>query len=109
MNIEIIDNLIKINEKEIKFKNNVNKVLEFGSIFVVLLMEECIPDNNIVAINKEGINLWNISDIIQLSYDETYISLSKESSTEASVISYNGVKTVFDVFTQKIVDKQITK
>lgn len=109
MNIEIIDNLIKINEKQIKFKNNVDKVLEFGSIFVVLLMEDDIPDNNIMAVNKKGTNLWNISDIIRLPYDEAYISLSKESSTEASVISYNGVKTVFDVFTQKIVNKQITK
>ena len=102
-------NMISINGKRIFFNNNIDSVLEFSGFCIILLMDDDISDNNVEAIDYEGNKLWNISQLIKLPYPEAYISLHKESDTLFSVVSYNGVKFVIDVSTNKILNKTITK
>ena len=72
-------------------------------------MDDDVPDNNVEAVDYEGNKLWNISQIIKLTYPEAYISLSKESETLFSVVSYSGVRYVIDPSTHQISRKNITK
>ena len=88
---------------------DVRSVLEFSEYCIVLLMDNDIPDNNVVAIDYKGNELWNISQLVKLPYSEAFISLSKESDTSFSVVSYNGVKFVIDILTNQILSKNITK
>lgn len=109
MNIKILNNKLKINEKELSFSSRIEKLILFNDFCVIWLMEDNIPDDNIIGVNFDGTIRWRISDIIKLTYSEAYVSLSKESDSEISVISYNGIKTLIDVYKEQIINKQITK
>jgi len=107
--IEVEKNIISIDGEKISFSHNIERVLEFDNIYIVHLMEDDIPNNNIIAIDREGNIVWKISDVIRLQYAESYISLSKENNKEISVISYNGIKSIIDIYSKCIVEKHITK
>ena len=109
MNILKKGNQLIINGKTLRFKNTVDTVIVFPRYCVVLLLDDSIPDNNVEAIDYDGNTLWNISQIIKLPYTEAYISLSKESETSFSVVSYSGVKFIIDATTQIVSGKSITK
>lgn len=100
---------VNVNGKPMFFSDNVDTVLTFPECCIVLLMNDDIPDNNVEAVDYNGNKVWNISQIIEFEYPEAYISLSKESETTFSVVSYNGVKFVVDVTTKHVVNKSITK
>lgn len=109
MDIIIEDNTMIINGKKINFNNKINKILEFPNYCIILLMDDNVPENNVEAYDYNGNSIWNISQIINLKYSESYISLSRESETLFSVVSYNGVKFVVDVNTLQTINKNITK
>lgn len=103
------DNMISINGRTVQFRCTVDTVIEFPRCCVVMLMDDTVPDNNVEAIDYEGNRLWNISQIIRLSYPEAYVSLSKESESSFSVVSYSGVRCVVEISTLKISHHSITK
>lgn len=109
--MEIIkkNNMVSINGKMTFFDENVDTVITFSDYYIVLLMNDNVPDNNVEAVDYIGNRVWNISQIIQLPYSEAYISLTKESEVLFSVVSYSGVKFVVDITTLKIVRQNITK
>ena len=109
MKVKKENNILSINGKKIQFDFMVEKVLEFSKCFVVLLMEEEIPDNNVEAFDYRGNKLWNISQIVKLKYPEAYISLSKITETQFSTITYNGVEFAIDIETKQVVSTTITK
>lgn len=109
MNIQKKDNQLIINGKILRFKNAVDTVIAFPKYCVVLLLDDDIPDSNVEAIDYDGNRVWNISQVIKLPYAEAYISLSKESETAFSVVSYSGVKFVIDTMTQSVSGRSITK
>jgi hypothetical protein len=101
--------MVTINGKELVFLHNVEKVIEFNNVLVIHLMSDDIPDNNIFAVDMQGLDIWNISDVIKLSYPEAYISLNKENEQEISVVSFNGLKSILNVYSKCVISKQITK
>lgn len=109
MHVSIEKNKVNINGMEIFFGSNVDTVLEFPKYCIVLLMDDNIPDNNVEAIDYNGKKVWNISQIINFKYPESYISLSKEAENKFSVVTYNGVKFTIDVGTNQILNKSVTK
>lgn len=102
-------NKVIINEKEVCFKYAIDTILEFSDCYIILLMDDTVPDNNIEAFDYNGNRIWNISQIVKFAYPESYVSLSKETEASFSVVTYNGVKFVIDAFTFQIVNKDITK
>lgn len=109
MNIRKEKNTIMMQGREISFPHKVETILEFPKYCVVLLIDDYFPTNNVEAIDYEGNQVWNISQIIKFTYPEAYVSLGKETETSFSVITYNGVEFVVDVRTNQIVSKRITK
>lgn len=109
MNITKNNNKLYINGIEKKFDNDIDTVLEFPNYCIILLMNDNVPDNNVVAIGCDGNIVWNISEIVEFEYPEAYITISKESKNTFSVVTYNGVKFVIDTFSNQIINKEITK
>ncbi len=109
MNIRKENNKISINGKTLQFNNNIDTILEFPECCIVFLMDDDILENNVLKIDYNGNEKWNISQIIKFEYPESYISLSKENENLFSVVTYNGVKFTIDVITNKIINKKITK
>lgn len=102
-------NFFIVNGKEIAFNNKIDEVIYYEGLYVVFLMENRIPSNNIFAINEAGDVLWNIKDIVKLPIDESYVTASKINNNELKVISASGIRYSIDVYTKEIIMKQIIK
>lgn len=110
MEIRKNNNQIWIGDKHYSFEHNIEKILVFPQIIILLFLDkDKIQHNNIIAIDYNANMQWNISDIIKLNYSEVYVALSKESENTFSVISYNGVRFYINVETKQIIKKIITK
>ncbi len=109
MNIKKGKNKLFIDNIEKEFSNDIDTVLEFSNYCIVLLMNDDVPDNNIIAIGYDGNIVWNISEIVDFNYPEAYITISKENENTVSVVTYNGVKFFIDTLSNQIIKKEITK
>lgn len=102
------NNILKINNKEIKFQSNIEKILEFQNCFVIQIMSDNFPDNNVFAIGFNGEVIWNIANIINLSYPESYIYVGKQGQ-QLILRSYSGVEFVVDMKNSVIISQKILK
>jgi len=109
MKIKKYKNKICINGIEREFTNDIETVLEFKNCCIILLMNDDIPDNNVIAIGYDGNTLWNISEIVKFSYPEAYTMISKESESTFSATTYNGIRLVIDIMRRQIMNKEVTK
>ena len=109
MRYEINGKILKLGGKEIEFPYEIRKIAEFDEIIMLLLMQNEIPDNNIVALDMSGNQLWNIADVIQLEVDEAYAGLWRKNERYVWVRSYSGVETTFDVYTKEIIDQEVRR
>lgn len=109
MEIRVDRNKLYLNGVEKKFDYNIATVLEFSKYCVILLMDDIVPDNNVMAIEYDGNVLWNISKIVSLKYPEAYISISKQGENTLSTVTYNGVKFLINTLDNQIIRKEITK
>ena len=107
--IQFNSNEILIAGKTIMLNYPIYEVLEYDLLYVIMLQDGSFPDNNIVAYDKNGNIAWSIEEIIHFSYNEAYVVLGKAGDDLAYVISYSGVRFVFNVYTKEIVEKKITK
>ena len=109
MKYEVNGNVLKLNGREIEFPYEIRKIAEFDEIIMLLLMQNEIPDNNIVALDMSGNQLWNIADVIQLEVDEAYVGLWKKNDRHVWVRSLSGVETTFDVYTKEIIEQDVRR
>lgn len=109
MNIRNENKKLYMDDITIEFDSNIDMVLQFPQYCIILLMDDDVPDNNVMAIGYDGKIVWNISDIIKFEYPEAYITISKEGKNSFSTVTYNGVKFIIDTVSTQIIDKVITK
>lgn len=107
--IQFNNNEVLIAGKIIKLNYPICEALEYDTLYVIMLHDGFFPDNNIVAYDKSGNLAWSIEEIIHFSYNESYVVLGKAGEDLAYVISYSGVRFVFNVYTKEVVEKRITK
>lgn len=55
MKYEVDGNVLRLNDKEIKFKHPIEKLVEFEDMYVLLLTENKLPHNNVIAIDMNTI------------------------------------------------------
>ncbi len=102
--------ILKLNDKEIEFPNEICKVLEFNGVYIVFIMDKNIfPIHNIIAVNADGSILWRIEDVIKLGSPDPYVDLYKENDRHVWVRSASGVETTFDVYTKEIIDQEVRR
>ena len=109
MRYEINGKTLKLNGKEIEFPYEIREVAAFDGIIMLLLMQNEIPDNNIVALDTNGNLLWNIADVIKLGGPVAYVGLWKVNDRHVWVRSLSGVETTFDVYTKEIIEKILNR
>lgn len=98
-----------VGNNKVSFTNTIDRVVEFDKYYVVLVMDDEVPDNNIYAVDHNGTIVWNISEIIKFSYPEAYVSMGKRGDEVLNVITYNGVEFLIDTNQDAIVGKEIVK
>lgn len=107
--LHYFQNELFLGDRKIRFDFPIQEIIEFESLYVIMLQNDFSPDNNILVYDKKGNKEWSIEDVIHFSYNESYVALGKASDSTAYVISFNGVEFVFNVYTKEIVEKRITK
>ena len=91
--IQFNNNEVLIAGKIIKLNYPICEALEYDTLYVIMLQDLA----------------WSIEEIIHFSYNESYVVLGKAGEDLAYVISYSGVRFVFNVYTKEVVEKRITK
>ncbi len=109
MKYEIIEKTLKLDGKEIKFKYSIEKLVEFEDMYVLLLTENKLPHNNVIAIDRDGVILWHIEDIKKFPRLNIYVGLWKENDRQIGVISFSGFEMIIDVYTKEIIRHEMTK
>ena len=107
INFKFDNNKLIVHGKVVQLNNVIDNVVEFNDMIIVMLMDEEMPENNIIAFNEFGNKIWGISSIIVLPYDETYVSISRVDDDSISVISYNGLETYIDIRKRSVISKII--
>lgn len=109
INFEYENNKLTINENNVQLNNSIKNVVAFNDMIIVMLMDERIPKNNIIAFDKYGNKIWDISNIIILPQPEVYVSLSRINENTIKVISYFGIETYIDIRNQCIISQVFVK
>ena len=108
--IEIIANdKVIINNKLIDFECQIEKIIEYEQLYVVMLQYDYYPGNNIVAYNDSGEKIWSVDEVISLPRVQAYVSMGKVSNELLGMITYSGVRYIVNVYSLEIVCKEITK
>lgn len=108
--IEVITNReILIDGKSIILDCPIEKVIEYEHLYVIMLQYDYYPGNNVLAFDASGNKKWSIEEIIHFSYSEAYVSMGKVDNELLDVITYSGVRFIFNVYSKEIISKEITK
>lgn len=89
---------------ELKYLN-IKKEIQFTTITVVLIDNQFIEPNNVLAFSNKGELLWKINDILQIKNPTGMIDIVKKSDNILSVISDLSIQYDIDFTTLKVVDK----
>ena len=111
------DTILVIDNKEIDFGFNINKVLEIGDVLVVhkhdtyekkeYIRSSEQPLNGVSAYSANGDLLWKIKDI--LTEDELYTGISVDDDGNLVVHTFTGVARIIDVKAKKSIGHFVTK
>ena len=117
---------LTINDMQMFFKDEIEVVLKFPSMWVVLLCNICYdknghrsvdmakqPLNNIYAVDKECNILWNIKQIatshLGSQPNEHYTGAKKLSENSLRVMTFRGLTFDIDINACKIINTIFTK
>jgi len=110
MKYEADGNVLKLNGREIEFPEPIEEVVEFDKAYVVMFTKENdYSIHNIVALDVNENQLWNIADVIKLGGPEAYVGLWKKNDRHVWVRSLSGVETTFDVYTKEVIEKILNR
>lgn len=113
----IYDTILSLNNRQIDFKHNINKVLKVKGILIIHLFDSIDkkgsinmaqqPINSVYAISSDGDILWNIKDIFQ--EDNMYTNISIDANDNLVVNTFMGIAQVINVTTKQVIGNVITK
>lgn len=98
-------NIIFFGGKKIKVKYSIKKILEFGSAVVILMYDDVMPPNNVLALDSQGNVLWMINDILRVHKPTGNVNIEKISDNILYVYSGLGIIFVIDVEEKRCIKK----
>lgn len=103
--IKVVGKKIIIDEKQIELEFSIRKVLEFENIIVVLMYDEMVTSNNVVAFDYEGNQLWSINDILKIKKPTGNIDIEKTLENKLNVFSTLGIVFCIDIYKKELITK----
>lgn len=95
-------NILTIDGNQIDCVYNIKSVLEFNEVYVVLLMDEKVFPNNVIAIDRTGKELWKINDILNIEEPCGNTVIKKINDITFAVISSVGMIYEIDILERKV-------
>ena len=75
--VQFNQNELLFADRKIQFDYPIRKIVEFESLYVIMLQNGFSPENNILAYDINGNKVWSIEDVIHFSYNESYVALGR--------------------------------
>ncbi|MEE0934196.1 MAG: hypothetical protein U0L42_00835 [Methanobrevibacter sp.] len=94
-----------LNKKEISLDHTIQKVVEFSDQVIVLIYDDIIFTNNVIAFDFKGKELWRINDVLEIKNPKGNVDIKKEDDNILLVTSSLGFIYKIDINTKKMVDK----
>ena len=94
---------ILFGNKKVKLDFMIRKVVEFDNAIVVLIYDETVVPNNVIALDLDGKYLWKINDILQIKRPTGNVDIEKESNDKINVFSTLGIVFCIDINKAKLV------
>lgn len=99
---EFNENILIIDGNQVDCGYNIKSVLELTGIYVVLLMDERVFSNNVIAIDRNGKELWKINDILNIEEPCGNTVIKKINDKTFAVISSIGMLYEIDILDRKV-------
>jgi len=95
---------------QVSFKHDIDKVVSFDNVVVVLLKmpSGVIFNENVFGVSLNGQIRWQIQKLLPDTEDSPHINI-KRSANGLDAYNWSGLKIRVNLKTGKIVDKRITK
>ncbi len=103
--VSSIENKIIIDGKKVEFEFKVRKVLEFESVIIVLINDETVVPNNVVAIDYTGKQLWKINDILNIKKPTGNVDIEKTLENTLNIFSTLGMIFSIDIKKKELIAK----
>lgn len=107
--IQYNDKYLQIGNKSYIFNHAIRKVIKFKSRVVVLIYDDLIITNNVIAFDNEGNQLWKINDLLDCKKPMGNVDIGKDNDKVLSVISAAGLEYKINVEIAKLVEKLYLK
>lgn len=94
-----------LNKKEISLDSTIQKVIEFSDQVIVLIYDDTIFTNNVIAFDFKGKELWRINDILEIKNPKGNVDIKKENDNILLVTSSLGFIYKIDINKKKMIEK----
>lgn len=114
-NISYIDNVLTLPNKTVKFPFDIDSMIVFNGVFVVLLdiPNEDNTIDNIYALNIDGKKLWKVQSVNKVYPNITkfspYVGMSLLENGNISATNYFGMNYEISIENGKILSKRMVK
>lgn len=103
------DKSLYINKKEITLDYTIQKVVEYSNQIIVLIYDDTIVTNNVIAYNYQGNLLWRINDILGIKNPKGNVDIKKEGENILLVTSSLGFVYKIDINNKTLIEKLFLK
>ena len=107
--LKINQSKLFINENEYDFGISIKTALEYDDIYVILLGDNELFANNVLAIDSFGRTLWKINDILKIENPPANTVIKKNGETILAVLSSIGMLYEIDIKTKKLIKSTIMR
>ena len=95
--------------KKIELEYTIRKIVEYTNQVIVLMYDDVIIANNVFSFDKEGNELWQINDILNIKRPTGNVDIQKEKENVLKVYSSLGMIFRIDVEKKELIEKIFSK
>ena len=95
-----------LEENKIELDYNIRKFIEFSTQIIVLVYDDIIIPNNVIAFDKQGNMLWSINDILKIKKTTGNVDISMTDNGYLNVYSSLGIVFCIDVEERSLIEKK---
>lgn len=109
--INVSGNVLEIDStKSVSFKYEIDDVVLYDSIIVVLLKvpDGIIFNENIFGVSLFGDIIWQIESIVPGANDSPYVAIEKDNDS-LNAFNWSGIRARVKISSGKVAHKKITK
>ena len=104
--INVDGKMLLLGDVKIELEYSIRKILEFPTEIIVLVYDEILTPDNVIAYDKTGNRLWSINDILKIKKPTGNVDINKTDDEYLDVYSSLGIVFRVDVEEKRLIEKK---